>query len=443
MKRSTLFPLAIILGLTLCCCTGGITRSHKFVYDMANDQFYTSTGGGLTVEQGDLVSLELTNINPFVYDVTINQRFVSSPAAVPTLQKLPTWEVQIAESVPQTLVLNVDNSGRVNVAAISRFGDVYTDFRRQYLAFGSFVSFDEYLYSTLKRAFVDEKAFKEELQNRLVDVAGGSRLYTRTDFVNKGEELYGALSVAYTRLANEYRLLDSTSKNEVRNIFTNASMVFNGLSARNIWTSKVTSAADVYTLVQSTPFKMSSFRTQADGDVVRFVIEGERKSAPELGQLDNVKAFDLQYSIKVNRGWKIDFSSGLFVSNLVNESYTTKDENNRKIILKEKGDVATYGPGVAMHFYYQPFGLGANLGLFTNNFANVQYIVGPSVLLGNDNRFCINGGVTLGKVKRLADGLQAGTALVSTDNSLSVVPTTDRLEVGWYAGFSYNFTSGF
>src|SRR5256885_9782007 len=150
MKRPAHISLAaLMLAAVLSSCSSiDVSKSTKLTYDMAHDNFYTSPPGAGSVNEGDMISLELVNVNPFVYDVTINQKAVSYNATVPPIVKLPSISIaQLSESVPATLVTDQDPNGRVNVAAVSRFGDVYTDFRRQYSIFYSFVSYDDYLYS--------------------------------------------------------------------------------------------------------------------------------------------------------------------------------------------------------------------------------------------------------------------------------------------------------
>lgn len=444
MKR--IVPMAAAsLGAALIlasCSTIGITKNAKLSYDMANDVVSTSPPGMGSVNEGDMISMELTNINPFVYDVSINQKSVTYNTSVPPMLRLAALGAdRLVESGPGTLSL-ADNIGNENSAAISRFGDMYTDFRGKFTAFQAFVTFDEYLYSALKRPFVDEDKFKEELDKRLTEAAGGTKLYSRADFLVKAGALFGDVSVSYYSLLAEYQKLDDASKQRVKEVFGRATSIFSELSGSSAWTMKVGATADVYSMVQSTPFKFFSFKAQASGDAVQFVVEGRRKESTELRGLENVKPFNLEYTVAVEGGWKIDFSSGLLLSSLVNESFTVKEENGVGTILKKQGDVLNYGPGALMHFYYRPFGAGVGLGIFTNNFANVQYVLGPSVLFGNQNRFCLNGGVTMGKVTRLADGLEVGGPLITQDPALSAVPTTDRLELGWWVGFTYNFTAG-
>lgn len=444
MKRPSLtIAIALLLGAALTSCsTFEVNKSVRLTYDMAHDNFYTSPPGAGSVNEGDMVSLELVNVNPFLYNVTINDKAVSHSASVPPMIKLPATPVaQLTESVPATLVTDQDAAGRVNVAAVSRFGDIYSDFRRQYTIFHGFLSYDDYLYSALRRPFVDEKAFKEDLQTRLLDAAGGTKLYTRTDFLNKGEEFFANLNTAYTKLTTEYQLLDAPSKAEVKDLYANAMRAYTDL-ARSPWPAKLGNTADLFTTVQNTPFTFSSFKSQAEGSVVRFLVDGQRKSQSDLMGTENVKPFDLEYKVKINGTWAIDFSAGLFMSNLVNESYAIKEDPTQRTILKKTGDILNYGPGALMHFYYQPFGLGIGLGMYANNSGNVQYLFGPSLLLGKGNRFCVSGGVTVGKVTRLADGLTVGGPLVSQDNTLSTVPTNDRLDYAFYGGFSYNFSSG-
>lgn len=424
------------------CASYDIARNHHLSYDMTRNSLTTSYSAGSTVKEGDFVSFELVNVNPFLYDVTINEKSISYGTELPPPVRIPFRRVELVDTVLRTTVLHVDNAGRINVAAVSRFRDKYSAFRRQYNVFHGFVAFDDYLYTAIRQPFLEEKGFKEDLQNRLTSAAGGSRLYDRTDFITKGEDLHNNLTRAYNELLSEYRILDTVSRGEVRDILGDATQAYTDISGRDTWQVKVNNAADLYTIIQNTPFTFSSFKTQASSKGVAFTINGMRKEASGAVIPYNIRPFNLDYYIRVNGGWEIDFSAGMFVSNLVNESFLTRDEAGETLILKKKGDIVSYGPGALMHFYYQPFGIGGAVGAFTNNFANVQYIAGGSLLLGDDKRFCISGGVTFGKVTRLADGLEVGTPLAAQNDAVDIVPTVDRLDLGWFGGISYNFTAG-
>lgn len=430
---------ALLLGG---CGSYDIARNHNLTYDMVRNSLTTSYTAGATIKEGDFVSFELVNVNPFLYDVTINQKAISYGVELPPPVRMPFRRADLRDTVLRTTVIQVDNGGRINVAAVSRFRDKYSAFRRQYNIFHGFITFDDYLYTAIRQPFVDEKGFKEDLQNRLSSAAGGSRVYDRTDFINKGEEFYTNLTRAYSELTSEFNILDTASRQEVRDIISDATRAYADISDRGAWSVKVANAADLYTVIQSTPFTFSSFKTQASGRGVGFTINGMRREGGGAVVPYNVRPFNLDYFIHVNGGWEIDFSAGMFVSNLVNESFLTREERGDKIILKKEGDIVAYGPGALMHFYYQPWGIGGGVGAFTNNFANVQYMAGGSLLLGDDKRFCLNGGITFGKVTRLADGLQVGTPLAVQRDAIDVVPTTDRMDLGWFAGISYNFTAG-
>ncbi len=444
MKRSVFIGLVSLAGTAMLasCASVGITKNAKLAYDMAHDEITTSPPALSTVNEGDMVSMEITNINPFVYDVSINDKSVTYNTSIPPMLQVAALSAdRIAESTTGTLTV-ADNGGKENMAAISHFGDMFTEFRQKFMAFQTFVTYDDYLYASLKRPFVDEAAFKEDLDKRLTEAAGGTKLYTRSDFMLKASGLFSDVSVAYYSMLAEYQKLDEASKGAVKDIFSRATGTFRELSNSASWPIKVGNTADLYSAVQSTPFKFFSFKEQAKGNAVQFVVSGHRKESTDLRGLEGVRPFTLEYTVPVEGGWQIDASAGLFLSNLVSESFAVKDEAGSQTILKKKADVLNYGPGALMHVYYRPIGVGLGLGAFTNNFANVQYILGPTLMFGGGNRFCVSGGVTMGKVTRLADGLNVGEPLVSQDPGLSSVPTIDILQLGWWVGFSYNFTSG-
>lgn len=444
MTRATLLTLAALCALVANCASPfEVSKSHSITYDMAHNDFSVFPGGGLTVNEGDLVSFEVKNINPFMYDVTINQKSMGYPVEKPLPARYAFKGADLIDTVFQPGTLNVDIAGSVNRVPISRYRTLYSIFRSRYATFYSFLTFDEFLRIALRQAFVDEQKLKESLANHLSDVAGHTTLYTRSDFIHKGDELFDNLTKSYNDLASEYQFLDSLSKGELRDVNISARRAYDEIANKGTWAMRIGATADLYDAVLNTPFSFSSFKTQVTGggDEMRFQINGRSKPGGDPVESLNARPFDLDYVVKVRGGWRIDFSAGLFASSLVNNVYSVRDSAGFKSIIQNDGDAVNYGPGALMHFYHKSFPVGGNLGLMLNNASRIQYTVGGSVLLGDNQRLCLNGGLTFGNVTTLAAGYTLNEKLTGTNASISAIPTVDRLKLGWFGGISYNFTA--
>ncbi|MBE5318743.1 hypothetical protein IM793_06235 [Pedobacter sp. MR2016-19] len=195
---------------------------------------------------------------------------------------------------------------------------------------------------------------------------------------------------------------------------------------------------------------------------------GKREPSVQLKNADEV-AIDVSYFGKGSTtadvirqwtypllwGWKVDFSSGLILSSLVNEKYliteassvtdpATNTSVDMKMVLKEKQSDVRPGLGVLAHFYPRMskwFSLGLTSGFLLNENLAVQFPVGLSAMLGRESRLVLSGGVIGGEVKRLSAKYNEGVAVkatslanISEENLLST-----RTKAGWFLSVTYNF----
>ncbi len=445
MERIHLLPVFLICCIAVAGCAGPfeVSKSYNVTYDMAHNDMAVFPPGGFAVSEGDLVSFEVRNVNPFLYDVSINNKSIAYATEAPAPGEFTFREETLVDTVFQPGTLNTDIGGSVNRVPISRFRTLYSIFRGRYTTFYSFLTFDDYIRAQIRQPFPDEKLLKEGIANRLRDVAGQTMLYTRSDFIRKGDEMFEGLTKSYNDLSSEYHFLDSLSRTELRDVYGSAKGAYDGIANRGNWALKIGRTADLYEMVQNTPFSFSSFKIQVDGgdDEMKFNINGRRKNADYLPPSYDVRPFDLEYGVKVRGGWRIDFSGGLMASSLVDHSFNLRDSLGFKSIIQNDPDAINYGPGALMHFYHKSFMLGGNLGVMLNNSSRLQYLVGGSVLLGDHQRLCLNGGMTFGQANRLAAGYETDQILIGANANLITPPVVEKLDIGWYAGISYNFTA--
>jgi len=448
MKRINTFILPLVCTLVSMAAIGcaspfEVSKSYNITYDMASNDFSVFPPGGLTVDEGDLVSFEVKNVNPFLYDITINDKSMAYATEPPGPGSISFREVGLADTVFQPGTLNVDISGSVNRVPISRFRTLYSLFRTRYTTFYSYLTFDDYIRTAIRQPFPDERSLKEGIAGRLRDLVGGTAPTGRNEFIRKGDEMFDNLTKSYNDLSSEYQFLDSLSKNELRDVYISARRAYDEIAGKGTWAIKIGNMADTYDMIQNTPFSFSSFKMQVGegGDEMRFHINGRRKSAAYLPSALAVQPFDLDYKIRVQGGWRIDFSGGMSVSSLVDHNFIIRDSLGYKSIVQNDPDAVNYGPSVLMHFYNKAFPVGGSMGVMLNNSSGLQYLVGGSLLLGDHQRLAINGGMTFGQAQRLAAGYETDRILIGTDANLLEAPVVDKLVLGWFAGISYNFTA--
>lgn len=173
------------------------------------------------------------------------------------------------------------------------------------------------------------------------------------------------------------------------------------------------------------------------------------------------------YSFLIKGGFKIDFSTGFAYSSLKDESYqiisagTRKDTTfyidnyfkttdsitglttiNLKSINLLNKDV-NIGFSALMHFYTRTGSLmnyGGTFGFMLNTRAEFNYLLGGSLILGQKQRFIINGGAAFGQVNRLNPKYSMSKTYAESefgqvsDSQLTI----KKWEVGYFLGISYN-----
>lgn len=436
----------VMLAVIAAGCAGSslATRNVNFSYDMANNTIQTASIELAKV--GDMVSFEVKNINPFLYEVTINNHTVSR--STPLRRRSPQFvlpQPSINDTLRQSAPLVADLAGSTNRLPINRFRTNHTLFRNRCNTFLAFLSFDDYLLSLLRQPFPQEDLLKRSITTRLNELVGTGPLYTRADFVRKGDELFEATTKSFNDLMSEYQFLDTLAKRELREVMLTARATYETLATGGEWSQHVEATADLYELVYNTPFTVASFKSQvAVGDeAIVFRVEGKRKE--EADQIPNGIAhpFTLQYQIPVQGGgFRLGVGTGLFASNLANNSYGFRDSLGYRFIVQNQRDVINYGPGAVMYFYHTYFPVGGNVGLMLNNASRIQYLAGASLMIGDRGQISFNCGLTFGTVSRLAAPYAVDKRLDGNDAKITAVPIIDRLELGWYGGVSYNFSTG-
>ncbi len=145
------------------------------------------------------------------------------------------------------------------------------------------------------------------------------------------------------------------------------------------------------------------------------------------------------YSLEVLEGFKIDFSSGVYATNVINYKFVTfKESGKYKVLRNDEGNL-NLGLAALGHIYWRCFeniNLGLNIGAGVSNDEIVHYFLGGSIMLGKKQRVVLNGGATIGRVNRLSD-------LIEENKEYDELPVEDfnikTYKPGWYFSISYNF----
>lgn len=193
-------------------------------------------------------------------------------------------------------------------------------------------------------------------------------------------------------------------------------------------------------------FSISSEIVPAVSDETVFEVTVSPISDVKDNPYNNLKPYNFNKIVSTKGGVKIDFSAGLFSANLVNQKFTTipiqiNDSTSGYQLVSEKSGLFNFGILALMHATWRTpchVNFGANLGIGVDlyNSQALRYLAGGSVIFGKNQRFILNGGLSVGQVDRLSSALEIDK-IYDTNPTISTVKLID---VGWYIGITYNIT---
>lgn len=196
--------------------------------------------------------------------------------------------------------------------------------------------------------------------------------------------------------------------------------------------------ATLYYQINKETFTVNTFIPKPNSDdlIINLTLKPYSKSSNS--------EIKMEIPFQVQGGVKIDFSTGIFFSNITNKQYINKpnyvnDTINGYYLVKSDDNPLSYGLAGYMHVYCRracDFNMAFTLGVGVDQDMQTKFMPGFSLLLGRNERFIINGGMAIG----LADDLSK----VQDPNRLypkQVDPVyTKSYEIGYFFGISYNLS---
>lgn len=177
-------------------------------------------------------------------------------------------------------------------------------------------------------------------------------------------------------------------------------------------------------------------------DMLTLRVSIRPKANIESDLITDTKDFTLE--IPVVGFFKVDFSTGIFMSTLFNRTYSFLKESGDTGKLKENGhDILTPFIGALVHatYKYAPgfsFGGAAGVGIKGADLDNTNYIAAITGIFGRQQRWSATIGATLGKVSRLKTQYATGESFKLGDNTATF--TEDIYRPGFIFGLSYIIT---
>ena len=158
----------------------------------------------------------------------------------------------------------------------------------------------------------------------------------------------------------------------------------------------------------------------------------------------------VEVTLKVKGGFKIDFSTGAFVNGGSNKFlgnsyyYHNIDADHREIVTADRNSRQLLSVGALMHFYwrsYDPVKFAVSVGVSTTaNISDLNFHLGPSLIIGNKNRIVVSAGLTLKSSPVIDRNLQTNKSYTKFE-SPDEIPTLTQFPIGGYfVGITYNIS---
>jgi hypothetical protein len=193
----------------------------------------------------------------------------------------------------------------------------------------------------------------------------------------------------------------------------------------------------MYQAISNTPFVFNT-NYLAQGDGARVKLTFDHKYDNEEGDQAGDLYKEVDFQLFVRGDFKINSSIGLaFPYHNENDLYINRDSMVTRV------DGNNYTPNLSAYLNFYPYTgrsvqVGGTFGVgvpISNDNRNFNFLLGGSVLLGDDSKLVLHGGVVLGQIKKLDNGYQVGDNLGSTSVE---VPLTNDYQWGGFVGISFS-----
>lgn len=224
--------------------------------------------------------------------------------------------------------------------------------------------------------------------------------------------------------------------------FNNLEVLLNKLSESSNWTTEnLNKIESLYTSLEASTFEQT-YDYEITADKVDLELEFIQSDfANKLDDDSSVATLKTRHVKLFSKGgFKINTSVALTLNNFKSKSYDYFiDEEG--VIGSDSNDYFIPNLSTMINFYPvigENFNLGGSFGIsipIADGINGVNYLFGPSIILGNQSRLAISGGIAYGPVKKLINGLAVGdtTALNDVESF-----TKNVYDFGFYFGISFS-----
>ncbi len=452
---------------------------QSIVYDFKTGEIFQNghtIDGAINLEADIPVTIKVQNINTTLYNVTYKDfsdvslfQDKKSIFANSILEgKLDLSKLKEDQSVEQTAAVNTQKEkAKDNANNVFGFDDTISDTIGNFAESNTTKIIDEFktkkekLIKTLEDlnqilSLTDElgnilksenTSLKEALdrKQKLIYFVFKDKNLDNSDILyNKGLGYITEADKYFIDLEDMY-----TQNQEILKIFYSNVKKTKDDFDKNENSKKLTAMSNVFNQFNEGTF-YSEYKFIPEGDIVKLNINFDIVSGKTASSKSPVP-----FKFNTTGKFSLNFSSGLFVTNLRNDEFTTKSDSSYgqiitstdttlgytkgyKIIQKDIGDYG-FGANILLNVYYKcsskfNFGFCFGTGILLNETDNLKYLIGGSLIFGSEKRLVLNGGYSFGSKKTLSPKLNE-EALYLTNPAIE---TDTKTSSGYFFGLSYN-----
>lgn len=224
--------------------------------------------------------------------------------------------------------------------------------------------------------------------------------------------------------------------------FSNLETLLSQLKESSTWTNENLNKIEaLYSSLEASSFEQT-YDYEISADKVNLQLQFVQSDfANKLDDDSTINTLKTRHVKLLSKGgFKINTSVALTLNNFKSKSNDFFiDENG--VIGSDSNNYFTPNLSTMINFYPvmgENFNIGGSFGVsipIADAVNGINYLFGPSIILGNDSRLALSGGIAYGPVKKLINGLKVGDATTLNDVSSF---TKNVYDLGFYFGISFS-----
>lgn len=412
-------------------------------------------------KRNSMIEVEVKNLNPFAIDMVVEtkERFIHNQS---TGFNFASMLGGMSSMVGDGLKLSVQNLPLENILSENELtsrglksrGD---ELGSQLLNINELSTNIEAMRSSLQANLLNPTLSKEEIKATLLKL---SKIPVDPRLTNPDEDYFLYLLNLERAIKEDIQAANKNIQVLASEIEASddGSVISRGETARIIYSDleKVSKSLDMVTLSSGdnlqkikgmhSMLEASSFEKKFDYLIEADKVNLEMKFIPSQYALENSGTSETatistkKIELSSKGGFKVNSSVALTLVNFgANSSNYFISEDG--IVGSEPNDFFTPNLSTFINFYpviSENLNFGGSFGLsvpLSGDINGINFLLGPSLFLGNTSRLSISGGIAFGPVNELTNGIQVGdqTNLRSLENFTRTVYKT-----GYYFGISFS-----